>query len=90
MEKGNDPQLMARRSGKITYSFERREPRDRDIVINIQYCGYVIQILTRIVMNGADQCFLWFQGMRSHELSPKLVQKLVFTTWGESRRGLLR
>jgi len=32
-------------------------------------------------MNGADQCFLWFQGMRSHELSPKLIQKLVFTTW---------
>ena len=50
------------------YAFERREPRDNDIVIDIQYCGICHTDIHQVRDEWGDQHSLWFQDMRSQEL----------------------
>lgn len=47
------------------YSFERREPRDHDVMIDIQYSGICHTDIHQVSNGWADQPSLWFQDTRS-------------------------
>jgi alcohol dehydrogenase (NADP+) len=48
------------------YTFERRNPGENDVVIDIQYCGVCHTDIHQVNDEwGEDQPILWFQDMRS-------------------------
>ena len=62
--------------GPLTpYSFERREPRDYDVLIDIQYCGICHTDIHQVRNEWGDQVFQWFRDMRSQALYLELAQK---------------
>ena len=68
--------------GPLTsYAFERREPRDHDVVIDIQYCGICHSDIHQVSDEWGGQRFRWFQGMKLQVLSLRLVQMLAITRW---------
>jgi hypothetical protein len=53
------------------YSFERREPRDHDVVIDIQYCG-ICHTDIHQVRNEWGAPSRWFQDTRSQIFQDRL------------------
>jgi uncharacterized zinc-type alcohol dehydrogenase-like protein len=46
------------------YSFERREPVDNDVVVDIQYCGICHTDIHQVGDEWAVPYFQWFQDMK--------------------------
>jgi alcohol dehydrogenase (NADP+) len=57
------------------YSFARREPRDYDIMIDIQYCGICHTDIHQVRDEWGASTSQWFQDTRSPALSQELVLK---------------
>lgn len=47
------------------YSFQRRDPRDRDVVIEIQYCGIRHSDIHQAGNEWGHQTFQWLPDRRS-------------------------
>jgi alcohol dehydrogenase (NADP+) len=57
------------------YSFERREPRDHDVAIDIQYCGICHTDIHQVRDEWGASTFPWFRDMKSQVSSRELAQK---------------
>ena len=52
--------------GPLTlYYFERRDPRDYEVVIDIQYCGICHTDIHQVRNEWGGSSFPWFQDMKS-------------------------
>ena len=49
------------------FSFERRDPRDNDVVIEIAFCGICHSDIHSVRKNGETPSIHWFPATRSSE-----------------------